>query len=505
MKLKNIIVNLWVLVLVTQLVGCQDQWDEHYKNKDKNGTSSGSNAGIIYKLSTMSECSEFYNAIVEYNIDKLVKDNSIYTVLAPTNENFDIEAIPEDMREKYLLMHFTNGKFISNQLDSKRLQMFSTKYLNFRNSNGVIVIDNYADIITADIDEPNGVIHTIDTTLVYKPNVYEYMYEEFPFLADHFDSKIVEEFDEENSVPTGAFNDDGQTIYDSAWVDVNTFLEDVADLTDEQSQYTLIIPTQEVVNQSLENDVSSYFGGIDKVPDIIYKSILDGIIGNAVFPNAYTFDELPDEMVSVTYNNQVIDKEAIFEKDAELSNGVLHKTSKLEIDNSSFLKTIQFYFKDYVNQDREDGSLDFYVENFNEVEGDNRYWDVSDHSAEATAPNILFSNQNNIVSWTNYFVEGEWIEFEIPNVLKTTYEFWFDPKGAFYRPQYRVQFRNEDGTWEDEQFEFRSDTARPGKVIGTITFESFGNKTVRFTSIPGGTSRPTTTSLYELRLIPVTN
>lgn len=504
MKAKNIISSLFLLAVLLQLLGCEDQWNEHYMVTTERGKA-GNGTDILNTLSTINECSEFYNALVINRFDTLIRDNFIYTVLAPTNDHFDLEQIPEELRLKHLLMHFTYGDFISNQIPGERLEMFSTKFLNFEKQGDSVIVDNYANILKADINCTNGVIHTIDTTLVYKRNVYEYMYEEFPFFAEHFDSKIVSVFDYINSEPTGFFDEYGQTIYDTVWVDVNTFLTGVADLTNEQSQYTLIIPTKEVIEQAMETDVSAYFGGVDNVPDIINKSILDGIIGNAVYPNAYTFDRLPDEMVSVVYQNQVIDKSAIFEKDTELSNGVLHKTSALKIDNSSFLNTIQIDFRDYVKQDRIDGSLDFYIENFDEVEGDNRHWNISNHSPESTDVTSLFANQNGIVIW-NMFYEDEWIEFEIPNVLKTTYEIWFDPKGSYYRPNYLVQFRNEDGTWEEEQFEVMSHTYRGGKVMGTVSFESFGKKTIRFTAIPGSSgSRKNVTSLYELRLIPVTN
>ena len=501
MKIQLVIYKLMVLFLLFQLVGCREQWDSHYDYAVGNSD----NTGILAKLSTLSECSEFYNAVIEAKIDTGIRDNFIYTVLAPINDKFDIESIPEESRGKYLLMHFTHGKYNADQLVGKRLKMFSSKFLNFEEKEGGLVIDNYANIITSDILLPKGAIHTIDTTLVYKRNVYEYMGEEFPFINDHFKTKIVPVFDEENSIPTGKFDEMGRTIYDTAWIYVNTLLYEVADLSDEQAQYTLIIPTKEVVDEAMENDVAQYFGSVDKVPPIIYKSIVDGIIGNSVFPTAYTFDQLPGEAVSVNYKPQSIDKESIFEKDAELSNGILHKTNTLKIDNTSFLKTIQIDFRDYATFDRQDGSLDFYIENFYDVEGDNRHWDVSNHSPESIDINVLYPNQNGILIWIDQFHEGEWIEFEIPNVLKTKYDVWFRAKGGFYVPMYRVQFRGEDGSWEEETFEFLSNTTRQGKVVGTVDFESFGNKTVRFTAIEGGGARKTTTSLYELRLIPVTN
>jgi len=504
MRMRSFLFKIIMLILLFQQYGCEDKFDSHYNGSRTNIEELHSN--LLDTMKNMPEISEFYDAVMGIEIDTMISDNYIYTVLAPENEYFDLSSIPEELRSDFLLMHFTLGENTTKLLENTRLKMFSEKFLNFEYIEGNIKIDNYANVLVPDIRVTNGVIHNIDTTLIYKLNVYEYLNQNFPFLKDHFETKIIQVFDKKSSIPTGKFTPDGQTVYDTVWVDVNTFLNDVADLTNESSQYTVIIPTEEIIREVIEQDVAEYFDGIENVPEIIYSRMLDNIIINSVFNNSYLFDELPEQLLSIGYQPIDIDKSVIIEKDIELSNGILHVTSDFSLDQSAFLKTISILFKNYLIEDREDGSLDFYVENFMGVEGDNRHWDVSDHSEEATAANVLLVNQNGIVSWKNQFYEDDWIEFEIPNVLKTTYDVFFNAKGTYYRPMYRVQFRAEDGTWEDESFDILSNNyKKPGKIMGRITFDSFGSKTVRFTSIPGGKARKITTSLFELRLIPVTD
>lgn len=502
MKLKYIVLKVALLVCIFQQWGCEDTFNKHYTSE--RDTNDLQEILLMDALKEMPHVSEFYEAVMTAQLDTMISNRFIYTVFAPENEFFDLAKIPESEQLDYLMMHFTYGEYTTNLLENKRLEMFSLKSLNFKKVDGKIQVDNYANVISPDYRTSNGVIHTLDTTLVYKNNVYEYLNETFDFLATHFDSKIVHIMDHANSFPTGEFTENGETVYDTVWIPDNTFLTQVADLTNEQAQYTLVMPTKSVIDEALEDEVSQYFGGVDNVPSIIYTSILDGIIENSVFPNAYSYESLPENMVSVGYQPINIDKGAIIESDVELSNGILHITEAFKLDNSSFLNTKTILFKDYSNEDRDDGSLDFYIESFNGVEGDNRHWDVSDHSDDAIAPNVLFANHKGVLSWKEYFHEEDWIEFEIPDVLKTTYEVWYSANGAFYQPKYKVQFRGEDGIWEEEEFEILNKEHRNGAVAGTVSFESFGNKTIRFTSIPGGGKRSTSAGLYELRLIPVT-
>lgn len=503
--MRNILYKLILLIFLFQQFGCEDKFDSHYHGSRDNMESLQSS--LLDTMKTMPEISEFYNAIMGIGIDTMISNNYIYTVFAPENDYFDLNSIPEESRLSYLLMHFTWGENTTKLLEDRRLRVFSDKFLNFKDIGGDIKIDNYANILVPNMRASNGVIHNIDTTLIYKLNVYEYLNQNFPFLEEHFETKIIQVFDKKNSRPTGEFTPDGETIYDTVFVDVNTFLLHVADLTDEAAQFTVIMPTEDIINEAIERDVAYYFDGIENVPDIIYSGILDNIIINSVFGNSYLFNELPESLLSIGYKLININKSAITEKNIELSNGILHVTSDFTLDQSAFLTTISVFFKDYVNQDREDGSLDFYVEDFNGEKGDNRYWDVNDHSEEAIAPNALMANQNGIVTWKEQYYEDDWIEFEIPNILKSTYDIFFNSKGSFYKPMYRVQFRDENGIWDDESFDIYSkDYKNPGKVMGRVTFDTFGKKTIRFTAIlPNGTGRKITTSLYELRLIPVTN
>ena len=111
MKFKTLIYSLFVLGLILNAVSCKNHWDEHYSYSGETKT-----AGVIAELATINQCSEFYDAVISLKIDTLIKSNFIYTILAPTNDNFDLSTIPENERKREVLMHFMRGKFISNQL-----------------------------------------------------------------------------------------------------------------------------------------------------------------------------------------------------------------------------------------------------------------------------------------------------------------------------------------------------------------------------------------------------
>jgi uncharacterized surface protein with fasciclin (FAS1) repeats len=98
-----------------------------------------------------------------------------FTVFAPTNDAF--MALPPDMLttlaqnpallEDLLLYHVVDGVILSTDIKATtNATTVSGASLNVDASNGVVTINDDAQVVTPDIEVGNGVIHAIDTVLL---------------------------------------------------------------------------------------------------------------------------------------------------------------------------------------------------------------------------------------------------------------------------------------------------------------------------------------------------
>ncbi len=481
------------------LVGCSDPevWDDHYKTSTKSSELIGTT--VIDKIETLDQCSNFYNALLDYKLDTLLDNSFLFTILAPTNEYFDINKYPEDEKLRNIQMYILFGEYFTNDISGRR-KMMSGKFLNFTKNegSGLVSIDNRVDIILDqdNVSSNNGVVHVVDSIIEYRQSTYEYLNENFESIAQYFEGLIVKEVDYKKSQWTGQFNKDGLRILDTVWVETNTFLRDVVDLTNDELEYTVIIPSGDVVDNAIEQNVVQYFGSVEAIPSYIYTSIFDDILGASVFPGAYLKEDLPEILTSVLFRETPIDKDALLTWDAELSNGVVHTTSEIEIDNSSFLqiKDIQI-LRDVYDQ------ATAYVP-----------WRQSTDDIAFKATSYLI--------WQTRLPdhEGVFMEFDFKDFLATDYQVSFNPGSNWGSAKFKFEIISEHlDEYDSHDPETNLYTKEintidyglfnGGDVLGTISFGSFGDATLKVTMVgqadPGPTDRDDKFRLRSFTFTPV--
>ncbi|MGM0482076.1 MAG: fasciclin domain-containing protein [Pseudomonadota bacterium] len=117
--------------------------------------------------------STLVTALTEAGLVETLQGDGPFTVFAPTNAAFD--ALPEGMLESLLAnkekltavltYHVLPGKVMSADIAGKTLQPETVQgsTVNVDATNGVTV--DAANVIQADIEASNGVIHVIDTVI----------------------------------------------------------------------------------------------------------------------------------------------------------------------------------------------------------------------------------------------------------------------------------------------------------------------------------------------------
>ncbi|TKG95450.1 hypothetical protein EYV94_08385 [Puteibacter caeruleilacunae] len=476
-----------VVIMMVYCVGCTDQglFDEHYDT-----LSSGEvvDNNVMEKLSGVENCSNFYNALVTYKFDTLLTKNFPVTVFAPVNAEFDLANIAEEDHVRTLNNHILYGKFFTSDL-TERKKMLSEKYLNFAGNGTDVLVDNSIHSIAeqSNIQGSNGIVHVVEDVVPYKKNVYQYLNANSEFFQRYFELQIDSVMDKDNSPWTGEFNEDGMKVYDTIWVERNHFLSDVVDLTNEQNEYTVIAANSEIFNSYFEENVVKYFGTMDAIPDATISSVMENVVGTSVFPEKYVYDELPDQLFSVLYTEVDIDKDAITDRDLELSNGVLHSTTALELDKSSFLTTNKIVFGTDVIKNR---TVDVQVSDPNI----SLRWDVTKYLIYNTVKGDI----------------GEWIQFPLNDMLKTTYDVYFGTGTSYGSQMVQMSFHRVDEEGNVEETPFHTFEPYEGaktvneKHFGEVTFEAFGNYMIRFTYMEDPPSTPKSYSMRmkTLKLIP---
>jgi transforming growth factor-beta-induced protein len=127
-------------------------------------------------LAELAQSDDNFSTLVEILIDldlvdALTGDDDL-TVFAPTNDAFDAisDAIPgltdEDL-EAIVLYHITEGAILSSQLESSQgVTMLQGEQTLVQATSAGVLINGFANVVEADLEASNGVIHAIDQVLL---------------------------------------------------------------------------------------------------------------------------------------------------------------------------------------------------------------------------------------------------------------------------------------------------------------------------------------------------
>lgn len=194
---------------------------------------------------------------------EVLNGEQTFTVWAPVNGSFDYQyyknLIATGIRdsiwkvEKELIRNnMARYSFVANAHDSIKIQLFNDKaaWLNYDKR----TLKN-AHIEDANIGSKNGVLHIVNAPVFYQANLYEYMGTR-PDLSDlNSFIKYYQEYKFNEYASTQGPTVNGVITYvDSVTYVTNRYAEDYmhAYLTEEDSNYVMIMPTNEAWQKTLE-------------------------------------------------------------------------------------------------------------------------------------------------------------------------------------------------------------------------------------------------------------
>ena len=274
-KIYNKVLGLAVAALT--FAACADTWDDHYEQKGE-----GMNDATLWQaISQNSNLSNFAKVVQACGYDKALNSSQVFTVFAPTNEQFSAQEADELIAgynaEKGKVTEDDNTvikEFIQNHIAMYTHSVAPTSndsLVLMNGKNTILTASTFGNnqILTNNQHYSNGVLFTIQGKAHYFPTVFEYLRKDADLdsIASFFyNSRFYrKEFVPERSVAGGLEN--GKTVYlDSVFVQQNDLWDMLWAYTNhEDSTYWQVVPTNQVWKELIE-EYEPYFNYDNNTP-----------------------------------------------------------------------------------------------------------------------------------------------------------------------------------------------------------------------------------------------
>ena len=316
MKKYNIYNKVIGLALVAlTFMACSDTWDDHY---DKKGE--GMNDATLWQAITQnSNLSNFAKVVQACGYDKSLNSSQVFTVFAPTNDNFSAQEADELIAaynaEKGKVIEDDNTvikEFIQNHLAmyNHSISDLSNDSLMLMNGKKTLLsASSFGNntILSKNDHYSNGILFTIQGRAQYFPTVFEYLRKDADLdsIASFFYNTRFyrKEFLPGRSVAGGLEN--GKTVYlDSVFVQQNDLWDMLWAYTNEEdSTYWMVVPTNKEWKKLIE-EYEPYFNYDDLTPfrdSMVYTMPRMAIVDGTTFSRTVNSDShLTDSALSTS-------------------------------------------------------------------------------------------------------------------------------------------------------------------------------------------------------------
>ena len=259
---KSIRTGAVALASLLACYSCSDTWDDHYKT----GFDSQVVDATIYQQlqAEKASLSDFLEIIDATGYKALLDETQIVTVFAPVNGSFNKDSILQEIANgnkdmvisRFIKNHIARYNYSANS-DEQKVELLNKKFTSLVKG---YVSDDSIPTQKETICN-NGVLHILDSEIPFQANIYELME-----TTEGLDSiyATLHYYDEDSldinrSIYRGV-DEDGNRIYvDSVIIHTNDLMSRLVGYVHrEDSDYTVILPTNEAYKQRLE-EARSYF------------------------------------------------------------------------------------------------------------------------------------------------------------------------------------------------------------------------------------------------------
>ena len=260
MKYNNKIRRFSLLCLLPlALLGCTD-WDDHY-NGEQHVVAENT---LWEEIASRPELKDFMDLLEQYGYKEMLNSSQMFTVFAPVGaiDTVGIGSSVEKIKTEVIENHIARFAHSANAaINSKpEVVMLNTKVVGFAQDGDTYKFGSKKFTDEYNIRAKNGVLHVIEGQQMFFHNIWEYLTTDsrFDSIRNYLYSFNDTILDEDASVK-GEINAEGQQEYlDSVVYINNPLLYYFGELNNEDSTYTMIVPTNEAWNEAF-NRIKPYY------------------------------------------------------------------------------------------------------------------------------------------------------------------------------------------------------------------------------------------------------
>lgn len=279
-------------------VSCTDYLDY---NTVPEATDPAADKTLWENISENENLTDFAAVLKRLGYDEVLNASHTYTVWAPQNGSFSLEELNQmdstKVERQFLKNAIADFAHREADINDTVVYMLNGKLVKFSNKNtdmlafdGKDILPNAANPAVFNYPSTNGLLYITSAPATFRYNGYEYLREseDMPNMmgayVEHYESRVL---DEANSVKGTII--DGVQHYDDSVIIVSNILTDRmlrAQLDNEDSLYTVLIPTDTAWNRAY-GEIASYYNFVEKIP---YQDLSSNQVG--LMPGASWNDKM---------------------------------------------------------------------------------------------------------------------------------------------------------------------------------------------------------------------
>jgi len=291
-----------------------------------------SDPNIVSLASNSENFSTLVQALQAGDLVETLQGEGPFTVFAPTNQAFAMlpDGIVEfllqpenkDLLVDVLTYHVVPGNVTSNQLETGTVEALNGKLSVMVSDDGVKVND--ANVIQADVEASNGVIHAVNQVLLPE-DLTETLQTRMESGASPEESQSSQMQGSQTIVSLASNNDNFSTLVQAVQA------ADLVDTLQQEGPFTVFAPTNQAFAM-LPDELVQFLLQPEN------KDLLVDVLTYHVVPGKVTSDQLEPGTVEalgggisvgISGNRVIVNNASVIQPDVEASNGVIHAVNRV--------------------------------------------------------------------------------------------------------------------------------------------------------------------------------
>ena len=353
--------------------GCSDTWDDHYKGEEsvvENTSITSVNQPITSYLANEESLSGMYQLFQETGVLEQLNNitGQLYTVLAVEGQGPKAAKAESSADDIYMAQSYVSsvGLAPSSITNGQRIKMWNGKFLEitkseddetikFANSEVSRIVklnDGYLYVLKEEVESPRSLYETIKA-----------LGDDYSIFREMVLSRNQIVFDKANSEVIDV-DATGNNVYDSIFIEKASYFESKGfDLMSEGGNSTLLIPSNEVINEAIstaKRNLSDW--GLEREDSVLQNWVFQSMFYNTRYTKE-DFETNTDLKSVFGTQWRTTVQEVDLDNPVTLSNGIAYYVKKIKIPTNVLIYRLKDYYRWYEYMTASEISTYFVTEN----------------------------------------------------------------------------------------------------------------------------------------------